>query len=201
MIRQKREQNLGNIFRGSRMRFHSNDSKMFRQRQYDPIAKMSIERNQRSLRLYGPFKNQRIVSACLAGLGRTDDIMPGFAQKQREFDPKHLIEVEAHGGLRRIKGGDFRVQHGLPGVLQDGLNIGPCQFGVTAQQGIPRFTIGQLFQDGGDRNSCVFDDRLAATDARIDFNPLIHALNDTCKSLKSQVPGVVSRWTAIPLRR
>ena len=81
MIRQKREQNLGNIFRGSRMRFHPDDAEMFRQWKYDPIAKMSIECNQRSFLLHGPLKNQCVVGACLAGLGHTDDIMPGVTQK------------------------------------------------------------------------------------------------------------------------
>jgi len=111
MIREKRKQNLGNIFRGSRMRFYPNDAAMFRQRQDNPIAKMSIERNQCSLFLHGPFKNQCVVGACLAGLGHTDDIMPDFAQEQGEFDPKHLIEVKSHGSLRRIEGSDFRVQN------------------------------------------------------------------------------------------
>jgi len=100
--------------------------------------------------------------------------MPCVAQKHTQFDPKHLIEVKAHGGLRDIEGGDFRVQNGMPGVLQGGLNIIPRQFRVASQQRIPRFIVGQLFQNCGHRNPCAFDNRLAATDTRIDFNTLAH---------------------------
>ena len=80
----------------------------------------------------------------------------------------------ARGGLRDTRGGDFRVQNGMPGVLQGSLNIIPRQFRVAAQQRIPGFIVGQLFQDGGHGNSCAFDDWLAATHTRIDFNALAH---------------------------
>jgi hypothetical protein len=100
--------------------------------------------------------------------------MPRVAQKRGQIDPEHLIEVKAHSGLRDTVGGDFRVQNGLSGVLQDSLNIIPGQFKVAAEQGIPGFIVRQLFQDGGHRNSCAFDDWLAATHTRIDFNSLAH---------------------------
>ena len=98
MIRQQREQQLGNVFCGSRMSFNSDDSTMFRQRQDNPITKMTIQRNQRSLLLHGPFKHQRVISPCLAGFGRADNIMTCLAQQQNQFDPKHLIEVKAQDG-------------------------------------------------------------------------------------------------------
>jgi hypothetical protein len=107
---------------------------MFRQRKNNPVAKMSVKRNQRSLLLYGPLKNLRVVSPRLSSFGRADDIIPGLAQNRRQFDPKHLIKVEAHGGLCRIKRRDFRMQNGMPGILQGSLNIVPRQFRVAAQQ-------------------------------------------------------------------
>jgi hypothetical protein len=60
----------------------------------------------------------------------------------------------------------------MPGVLQGSLNIIPRQFRVAMQQRIPGFIVDQLFQDSGDRNPCAFDDWLAATHTRIDFNVL-----------------------------
>jgi hypothetical protein len=63
----------------------------------------------------------------------------------------------------------------VPGVLERGLNVTPRKFRVTAQQRIPGFNVGQLFQDDGHGNSCAFDDWLAATHSRIDFNTLAHA--------------------------
>ena len=63
----------------------------------------------------------------------------------------------------------------MPGGLQGSLNIIPRQFRVATQQGIPRFIVGQLFQHGGHRNPCAFDNWLAARHARIDFNALAHA--------------------------
>ena len=109
-----------------------------------------------------------------------------------------MIEVKAHGGLRRIEGGNFRVQNGLPGVFKGGLNIIPCQFRVAAEQRIPGFTLGKLFQDGGDRNSGVFDDWLAATDTWIDFNALSHVLNHTRAAWRPQAPDdwsfTISPW-------
>ena len=68
------------------------------------------------------------------GLGRANDIVPGVVQKRGQFDPKHLIEVNAHGGSRDTEGGNFRVQNGMPGVLQGSLNIIPRQFRVAVQQ-------------------------------------------------------------------
>jgi hypothetical protein len=103
---------------------------------------MPIERDERSLLLHGPFQDERVVSPCLARLESANNIMTGVLQKRRQFDSKHLIEVNAHRGLRRIKGGDFRVQDGVPGVMQSSLNILPRQFRVAAQQGIPRFIAG-----------------------------------------------------------
>lgn len=116
------------------MGFHPNDTVMFRQRQNHPIAKMTINRDERSLLLNSPLQNQRIISPCLASFLRTDDIMPCVAQKRSQFHPKHLIQVKAHGGLRDTQGGDFRMQNGMPGVLQGSLNIIPRQFRVAPQQ-------------------------------------------------------------------
>lgn len=81
------------------MCLHPDYSEMFRQRQDRPIPKMTVKRDQYSLLLHSPFKNQRVVSPFVAGLGRANDIMSGITQKRGQFDPQHLIEVKAHGGL------------------------------------------------------------------------------------------------------
>jgi hypothetical protein len=133
MVRQQGKQNPGNVFGGSWVSFDPNDSQVLRQRQNDPVAKVAIQCYQSSLLLHGPRENLRIVRPCLAGFRSTNDVMSGFAQTHRQFDAKHLIEVKAHGDLRRIEGGNFRMQNGMPGVLQSSLNIIPCQFGVAAQ--------------------------------------------------------------------
>jgi hypothetical protein len=83
---QKGKQKRGHIFRGGRMRLHPNNSEMFGQWQDNPIAKMSIERDERSLFLHGSPQNKRVVSPGLTGLGRAHDIMPGFPHKLRHFD-------------------------------------------------------------------------------------------------------------------
>lgn len=175
MIRQQRKQQLGDICRGSWVGFHSNDPVMFRQREDHPITKMTINCDERSFLLDCPLQNQCVISPCLASFLRANRIMPCVAQKPSQFDPQHLIQIKAHGGLRNIQGGDFRVQNGMPGVLQGSLNVIPRQFRVAPQQCIPRFIVGQLFQNCGHRNPCALNDRLAATNTRIDFNALVHA--------------------------
>ena len=91
------------------MRFDSDNSEMFGQRQHYPIAKVTIEGHQRSFLLHGPFENQRVVSPSLTGFGRANDIVPSVPQKQRQFDPEHLIEVNSHDGLHGTERGDFRM--------------------------------------------------------------------------------------------
>ena len=133
MIRQKWEQQPGNVCRGSWVSFHPNDTVMFRQRQDHPITKMMINRDERSFLLNSPLQNQRVISPCLTSFFRANDIMPSVAQKRGQFDPQHLIQVKAHGGLRDTEGCNLRVQNGMSGVLQGGLNVIPRQFRVAAQ--------------------------------------------------------------------
>jgi len=150
---------------------------MFRQRQHNSIAEMMIQRDQGSLLLHGPLQNQRVIRARLAHLGSADDIMTRRTQKRREVNAKHLVEVKAHGGLDHTGGDEFCMQDGLPGVPKGSLNIGLRQLRIASEQGIPRITPGQLFQDSRHRNSRPLDDRLAATNTRIDFNAFAHPLN------------------------
>jgi ABC-type molybdate transport system ATPase subunit len=96
--------------------------------------KNEINCDERSFLLDSPLQNQRVISPCLATFLRADDIMPCLAQKRSQFNPKHLIQVKAHGGSRNIQGRDFRVQNGMPGVLQGSLNVVPRQFRVASQQ-------------------------------------------------------------------
>jgi hypothetical protein len=186
MLRQQREQQHGNVFRGSRVSPYPNHPEMFGQRKYHPVPKMTIKRDQCSLFLYRTFKNLCVISPRLAGFGCTENIMPGLAQGRCQFGPQHLIEVKAHGGLRRVASGDFRVQNGLPGVLEDRLNVRPRQFRIAAQQGIPRFTVSQLLKDGGHGNACALDDRLAAAHTGIDFNALAHPFYTSRTASKRQ---------------
>jgi hypothetical protein len=58
---------------------------MFRQRQDYPIAKMTINRDERSFLLNSPLQNQRIISPCLASFLRANDIMPCVASSTRSI--------------------------------------------------------------------------------------------------------------------
>ena len=87
--------------------------------------------------------------------------------------------VKAHDTSSHTEGDDFCMQNGLTGVAKRGLNISPRQLWIAREQGIPRLTPGQLFQNDGQRNTCSLDDRLAATNARIDFNAFTHPMNHT----------------------
>ena len=133
MIRQQRKKQIGDICRGSWVGFDPNDTVMFGQRQNHPVTKMTINRDKGSFLLNSRLENQRVISPRLASLLRADNIMPRVAQKPGQLDPKHLVQVKAHGGLGGIQNGRFRMQNGMPGVLQGGLNVIPCQFRVTAQ--------------------------------------------------------------------
>ena len=53
------------------------------------------------------------------------------------------------------------------------------QFRVTAQEGIPRLIISQLLENGRHGDACAFNDRLAPTNSRMDFNALAHVSNHT----------------------
>jgi len=81
MDRQQREQQLGNVLRRSRVCFHSNHPKMFRQWQDNPITEMTIEGDERSFLPHGSPENLRVISPCMASLGRADNIMACIAQK------------------------------------------------------------------------------------------------------------------------
>jgi hypothetical protein len=85
-----------------------------------------------------------------------------------------LVEIKAHGDSGRARGGEFRVKHGMPGVIEGGLNIRALQFRVASQNGVPRLALGQLLQDDGHGNPGAFDNRLTSADTRVDFNSVAH---------------------------
>ena len=75
---------------------YTNDPEMFGQGQDHPIAKMTVNRDQRSLFPHGPVQNQRIVRPFLANLGGTNNIMARLKQQRGQIHPQHLIQVQAH---------------------------------------------------------------------------------------------------------
>jgi len=107
---------------------------MLGQRQHNPIAEMLIHRDQDPLLLQSPFQDQRVVSARLADLGSADDIMTRGSQKRRKLHTKHLVEVKAHDGLDQIRGSEFCMQNGLPGVPKGGHNISLRQLRITSEK-------------------------------------------------------------------
>jgi len=137
---------------------------------------MVIEGDQGSLLLHGPLQNQRIVRARLADFGSANDIVTCGTQKRCEINAKHLVEIQAHGGLDHIRSNKFCMQDGLPGIPKGRLNIAPRQLRIAGEKRVPRFTFSQLFQDGRHGNSSALDDRLTATNTRIDFNAFAHLL-------------------------
>ncbi|SPE58817.1 hypothetical protein SBV1_2850024 [Verrucomicrobia bacterium] len=54
---------------------------MFRQWQDNPITEMTIEGDERSFLPHGSPENLRVISPCMASLGRADNIMACIAQK------------------------------------------------------------------------------------------------------------------------
>jgi hypothetical protein len=114
--------------------FDPNNTAMFRQRQDHPTTEMMVNRDEGSFLLNSPLENQRIIGPRLASFLRANDIMPCIAQRRGQFNPKHLIQLKTHSGLRHTEGGDLRVQNGTPGVLQGSVDIIPRQCRVAAQQ-------------------------------------------------------------------
>jgi hypothetical protein len=188
-IQQKWQQNFGDVFRGGRMRFDPDDPKVFGQRQHHPVAKMFVEGDKDSFFPRGALKNQGIIRPRLAGFSGTNNIMPGGAQRLRQFRAEHLVEIKAHSGSSRADGGNLRVQNGTAGVIQDRLNVRARQFRVAPQNGVPRFIFRQLLQNGRHGNARAFDNRLAAANPRVDFDSLAHAANLTRGQWKPQAPG------------
>lgn len=176
-VRQQRQQYFDDVLSRRRMCFHPNHIEMFGQRQHHPVAKMFVQRNQRSFFLHRAFEDQRVLGPCLSDFRGADDVRPTRPQQVRQLRPQHLVEVEPHGGSGRLQGGKFSVQHRLAGVIQCGLNVGTGQFRISAQEGIPRFGVGQLFQNGCHRNPRPFDRRMAAANPRINRNSVIHDAN------------------------
>jgi len=87
---------------------------------------MGVQRDERSLLTYGLFQNQGIVGASQPAIGCASDILTGVSQQRDQISTKHLIRVEAHGGLRRVEDSDFRMENAVAGVFQSSLNIGSC---------------------------------------------------------------------------
>ncbi len=156
------------------MRFHPDNAEMFGQRQYHPVAKMSIERDQYPFLLSGALENERIIGSSLADFRGSYNLMPACAQKFRQPGAQTLIEIKTHRESGRIKSLNFRVQDGVAGVIQNRLNIRAREFRVAVQNRIPRFACRQLFQNGGNRNPRPLDDGLAAANAWIDLNAVTH---------------------------
>lgn len=179
------------------MRFHPNNTEMFGQWQYHPVAKMLVERDQCPLLLPGAFENERIIGSFLANFGCPHDLVPMSAQKFRQLGAQTLIEVKMHWESGRVKSLNFRVQNGAAGVIQNRLNIHAREFRIAAQNRIPRFTCRQLFQNGGNRNPCALDDGLAAANTWIDFNAVAHAQTLTALP-ENRKP--VTRFIFLPMR-
>ena len=158
------------------MRFDANDSAMFRQRQHHPITKVFIQCDENALVASGPVENQRIIRARLTGLTGSHYVVAMRTQRVGEIGPQHLVEIKTHGNSGRLQNGEFGVQHGLTGIIQGRLNVGPGQFRIGVQKRVPRLAGRQLFEESNHRNPCTFDNRLAAAYARVDFDTVVHGL-------------------------
>ena len=178
-VGQQGQQHGSDILHRGRMRLHPDDAEMSGQRQDHPVAKMSIKRDERSFLAHGAFQNQRIIRAGLAGFRGTHHVLPASAQQFAEFRSQALVEVKTHVESSRCESSDFRVQNGVPGVIENGLDVGAGQFRVAAQNGIPRFVAGQLFQDGCDMDARALANGLTAADPRIDFDSSVDGMNLT----------------------
>ncbi len=176
---QQGQQQCGHILDGGRMRFDTNHAVVCGQRQHSPIAEVLIQSDEYATVTHGAFENQRVIGPLLADFRRSDDIVTMGAQLSCEFRPQHLVKIKTHNRSRGFEGGNFGMQNGLASVIQYCLNIGTGQFRVPAQDRIPRFAGGELFQNGCHRNTGAFDDRLATTDAGMDLNALVHATENT----------------------
>lgn len=58
------------------MRFHSDDTEMFRKRQDSPIAEVTIQRDQDPRVSRSLCQNRCVVGAGLADFGGADNVMP-----------------------------------------------------------------------------------------------------------------------------
>jgi hypothetical protein len=60
----------------------------------------------------------------------------------------------------------------VPREVKTSLNVRLLQLRIPTQKRLPRFALGELLKDNGDRNSCAADYRLPAAHERIDFDAL-----------------------------
>jgi len=94
---------------------------------------MTINRDKGSFLLNSPLENQRVISRAWPVCSARTTSCPASRKSPANSTRSILVQVKAHGGLGGIQNGRFRMQNGMPGVLQGGLNVIPCQFRVTAQ--------------------------------------------------------------------
>ena len=174
MVRHERQQQGRDSIDGGRVRLDPNDTEVLGQWQHHPIAEVAIRRDQSALVRYGAVENERGVGSGLASFRGSQSVMSVISKQWGELRTQALVQVEAHGRSSRSEFGHLGMQNGMTGVHENRSDIRSCQLRIALEERVPRFAFGKLLKNGGHRNTCSFNDRLSATDPRIDFNAVAH---------------------------
>ena len=84
------------------------------------------------------------------------------------------MKNQAHEKSGGNEVGDFGTDHAGFGKMEGGLNVGAGEFRIAFEQGIPGFAFGKLAENDSHRDARAFDHGPAATDARVEFNVVVH---------------------------
>lgn len=115
-----------------------------------------------------------VIRAGLHHLRRGHDVVPLASQDFREIQMKHLVEKEAHGrGLSSRSGREnVGVLECRARVEKRRLNVFTSQTRIAAQQIVPCFAGGDLFEEHLHRDARAANDRLAIANTGIEFDAL-----------------------------
>jgi len=125
------------------------------------------------------LQNQCVVGPDLSDFGSPHGVVPTSAQQLGQLSSHALVQIKTHDGSGCAEAGNFRVQHTMRRIIQNGLDIRPGQFRVTAENGIRRLALAKLIEHCSHRDPGSFNHWLAFANAWIDFNPVVHVRNTT----------------------
>jgi len=156
------------------MDFYADHTGMLTQWYHSPVAKMTVEGDQNAPLGDGLGQNGGVIGPAQSDFFGSDDIVAELTQFVGEFRPEHLVQKQAHEKSGGNEVGDFGTDHAGFGKMQGGLNVGAGEFRVAFEQGIPRIAFGKLAENDFHRDARAFNHRPATTDARVEFNMIVH---------------------------
>ena len=171
---EKRHEKRRGLLGRRRLGFHADHARVLAQRQHCPVAEIAITGDQHARVGAGEREEFSVIRAGLHHLRRGNDIVPLVSQYLCEIQMKHLVEKDAHGMDRLRCGGreNFGVLDCRARVKERRLNVIAGQPRIPAQQILPRFASGDLFEEHLHRDARAANDRLAIANTGIEFDAL-----------------------------